>query len=127
VQFRDVPRCLPPVLESDCSATTGDMPALPDFPVFAPDGTMYVTDAFQALIWRVPRGGGRAEVWLTDPGLESIFGPNGAQFMPDGRTLLFANTFRSRPGQASGPGASSPCRCCPTAARGRFPRSGSHE
>ena len=104
VQFHDVPRCLPPVLESDCSATTVDMPALPDFPVFAPDGTMYVTDAFQALIWRVPRGGGRAEVWLTDPGLESIFGPNGAQFMPDGRTLLFANTFRSRPGPGERPG-----------------------
>jgi sugar lactone lactonase YvrE len=51
-----------------------------------------VTDIDQGLIWRVPRGGGDAEVWLSDPRLESVYGPNGIQFMADGRTLLFANS-----------------------------------
>ena len=51
-----------------------------------------MTDIEQALIWRVPRGGGRPSVWLTDPRLESIFGPNGIQFMADGRTLMLAVT-----------------------------------
>jgi len=51
-----------------------------------------VTDIDQALIWRVPKGGGRPEIWLTDARLESVYGPNGIQFMADGRTLLFVNT-----------------------------------
>jgi sugar lactone lactonase YvrE len=59
---------------------------------FGPGGALYVTDIDQALIWRVPRGGGRPSVWLTDPRLESVYGPNGEQFMADGRTLMFAVT-----------------------------------
>jgi hypothetical protein len=50
---------------------------------------MYVTDTSQALIWRIPRGGGRPQVWYTNPGLESIFGPNDIALTPDGHTLLF--------------------------------------
>jgi sugar lactone lactonase YvrE len=88
--FRDVPSCLLSGLESDCSATVGDQPAAPNWASFAPDGSLYVTDIEQALIWRVPPGGGDAEVWFTDPQLENLFGPNGNQFMADGRTLLFA-------------------------------------
>src|SRR3954451_14189701 len=89
--FRDVPPCTDQVT-GDCSATQLDSPAGPDYPVFAPNGDLYVTDIDQGLIWKVPRGGGDAEVWLTDPRLESVFGPNGIQFMADGRTLLFANS-----------------------------------
>jgi SMP-30/gluconolaconase/LRE-like protein len=89
--FRDVPPCSGSQ-RGDCSATVGDQPAAPDYEAFAPDGTLYVTDIEQALIWRVPPGGGRAEVWFTDPRLENVFGPNGIQLMADGRTLLFAVT-----------------------------------
>jgi len=102
-RFRDVPRCTPVLRTTDCSATSGDLAAFPNFPVFAPDGTMYVTDVFQALIWRVPRGGGRPSVWFTDPGLESIFGPNGAQMSADGRTLMFVVSFPSAPGPGARP------------------------
>src|SRR2546421_6166181 len=76
--------------QSDCSATTGDLAAFPNFPVFAPDGTMYVTDIQQALIWRVPEGGGAGQVWFTDPRLEAPSRPTGAQFKRDGRALLVA-------------------------------------
>jgi hypothetical protein len=34
-------------------------------------------------------------VWFTDPRLENLFGPNGIQFMADGRTLLFVVTATS--------------------------------
>jgi DNA-binding beta-propeller fold protein YncE len=90
--FRDVPPCSAAAGSTDCSATNLDGPAGPDYVAFAPDGTAYVTDIDQGLIWRVPRGGGRAEVWFTDPRLESVYGPNGIQVLADGRTLLFANT-----------------------------------
>jgi sugar lactone lactonase YvrE len=89
--FRDVPPCTP-LSSGDCSEDTVDSPAGPDYGVFSPTGDLYVTDIDQALIWRVPPGGGNAEIWLTDPRLESIYGPNGIQFMADGQTLLFANT-----------------------------------
>jgi hypothetical protein len=99
-RFRDVPPCgpAPGTAGADCSDTRLDGPAGPDYAVFARDGSLYVTDIDQALIWKVPKGGGRAQVWLTDARLESAYGPNGVQFMADGRTLLFANT-------ASNPGA----------------------
>jgi hypothetical protein len=90
--FRDVPSCTLSGRMTDCSATFADNPAGPDYATFAPDGTLYVTDIDQALIWRVPRGGGRAQVWFTDARLESVYGPNGIQVLPDRRTLLFAQT-----------------------------------
>jgi sugar lactone lactonase YvrE len=98
--FRDVPPCSA-APGDDCSQTALDGPAGPDYAVFSPSGDLYVTDIDQGLIWRVPRGGGPAEIWLSDPRLESLFGPNGIQFMADDRTLLFANT-------ASNPNAGNP-------------------
>lgn len=95
--FRDVPTCS--MAEDDqCSEAAVDLGAFPDYPVFAPDGTMYVTDLEQGLIWRVPVGGGEAEVWFTDARLEGVFGPNGIQFLDDGHTLLFAQTGSVPPG-----------------------------
>jgi SMP-30/Gluconolactonase/LRE-like region len=91
-RFRDVPSCMAVDRERNCSATLGDLPAAPDYAAFAPDGRLYVTDIEQALIWRVPARGGRPRVWFTDPRLENFFGPNGIQFLADGRTLMFVVT-----------------------------------
>ncbi|WP_375003013.1 SMP-30/gluconolactonase/LRE family protein [Aeromicrobium sp. CTD01-1L150] len=66
--------------------------AVPDGLTFGPDGSLYVTDVAQSLIWRVPRGGGEAEVWFTDPRIESVLGANGIHFLDDD-TLIFANTL----------------------------------
>jgi hypothetical protein len=90
-RFRDVPPCGADG-EDDCSDTQLDGPAGPDYATFASWGDLYVTDIDQGLIWRVPKGGGRPEIWLKDARLESVYGPNGIQFMADGRTLLFVNT-----------------------------------
>jgi sugar lactone lactonase YvrE len=92
--FHDVPPCSAS-RTADCSATVTDAEAEPDYAAFGPDGSLYVTDIEQALIWRVPRGGGVAQVWFTHPDFENIFGPNGIHFQPDGRTLLLAVTATS--------------------------------
>lgn len=93
--FRDVPSCAAVGRTVDCSDTTGDRESFPNFPAFAPDGSLYVTDTNQALIWRVPPGGGEPDVFFTDRRLDSAIGPNGIQVMADGQTLLFAVTFQS--------------------------------
>jgi hypothetical protein len=91
-EFPDVHPCALPTGGDQCSDTLGDRPPFPNFAVFARDGTMYVTDNAQALIWRVPPGGERAKVWFTDRGMESDFGPNGMALTRDRHTLMFAET-----------------------------------
>ena len=90
--FPDVPPCSQAPPGTDCSATVSDAGAEPDYAAFGRGGNLYVTDIEQALVWRIPRGGGTPRVWLTDPRLESVFGPNGIQFVDRGRTLLLAAT-----------------------------------
>jgi sugar lactone lactonase YvrE len=91
--FRDVRPCTEPD-ERGCSATVTDGEPTPDYPAFDRRGRLYVTDLEQALIWRIPKDGGKARVWLTDPSLENVFGPNGIQFVSP-RTILFACTATS--------------------------------
>lgn len=95
--FRDVPPCDASGRTRNCSDTQLDMPALPDYPAFARDGTMYVTDLNQALIWKVPPGGGRPKVWFTEQGFESVFGPNGIGFPAGRHKLLFVLSTESSP------------------------------
>jgi sugar lactone lactonase YvrE len=91
--FHDVPPCLPGAAGPDCSATVSDSDAYPDFGAWGPDGSLYVTDYTQGLIWRVPPGGGEAVVWLTDPQLDGAeFGPAGIVLMPDRRTLMVSTS-----------------------------------
>jgi hypothetical protein len=71
-----------------------DMKPWPDYIVIAPDGSIYETDSLQALIWKVPPGGGKGQVWLTDSRLQSLigppaFGPSALKLGPDHRTLWF--------------------------------------
>jgi sugar lactone lactonase YvrE len=90
--FRDVTPCLPGQT-ADCSATVSDNEPEPDYGAWGPDGSLYVTDYTQGLIWRVPPGGGKAEVWLTDPHLDGAeFGPAGIVLMPDRRTLMVSTS-----------------------------------
>lgn len=91
--FRDVQPCVNGQPQQNCSGESENREAFPDDLVFAPDGTLYVTDIQQALIWRIPPGGGKAEIWYTHPDLDSIFGPNGIRFADNGKTLIFAQTL----------------------------------
>lgn len=91
--FTDVSPCLPGATGPDCSATTSDNPPEPDYAAWGTDGSLYVTDYTQGLVWRVPPGGGEAQVWLTDPQLDGAqFGPAGIVLMPDRRTLMISTS-----------------------------------
>lgn len=88
--FPDLPPCHSH--PAPCSPNPFDAPALPNDVAFDRDGNLYVTDTLQAVIWRVPSGGGPAEVWFSDPRLISGFGANGIRLTPDGRHLIFSVT-----------------------------------
>jgi hypothetical protein len=90
-RLHDVPMCAIATNQADCSATTTNLPPSPDYGAFAPDGSLYITDFQQGLIWKVERGGGEARVWYTNALLDGgPFGPAGMQFEADGRTLVFS-------------------------------------
>jgi sugar lactone lactonase YvrE len=91
--FEDVAPCLPGAATGDCSATTSDNEPEPDYGAWGTDGSLYVTDYTQGLIWRVPPGGGEAQIWLTDPQLDGAqFGPAGIVLMPDHKTLMVSTS-----------------------------------
>jgi sugar lactone lactonase YvrE len=91
--FKDVPPCLPGASGGDCSATTTDNEPEPDYAAWGTDGSLYVTDYTQGLVWRVPPGGGEAKIWLTDPLLDgSEFGPAGIVLRPDHKSLLISTS-----------------------------------
>src|SRR3954454_1644314 len=91
--YRDVPVCSATVT-TDCSKAQQDMKPWPDYIVLAPDGSLYETDSLQALIWKVPPGGGKGQIWMTDDRLQSLigppaFGPSAMKLGPDHKTLYF--------------------------------------
>jgi sugar lactone lactonase YvrE len=88
-RFPDLRPCSPGTTGPNCSPTTSDDPPVPNYAAWGRDGSLYVTDYLQAVIWRVPPGGGKPEVWLADPRLDgSQFGTTGIVLEPDHRTLL---------------------------------------
>jgi sugar lactone lactonase YvrE len=87
--FRDLPPCGSGAPATACSPALGDDPAVPNYAAWGPDGRLYVTDYLQAVIWRVPPGGGPARVWLADRRLDgNMFGTTGIELADDRRTLL---------------------------------------
>ena len=65
---------------------------MPGFVVFGSDGNLYVSDWSAPVIWRVPPGGGQAELWFTDPRLAGTYGANvaGIALDPSGQNLYIA-------------------------------------
>ena len=89
--FADLAPCAPGATGPHCSPTLTDSPPVPDYAAWGPDGSLYVTDFLQGVIWRVPRGGGKAKVWLADRRLDGEqFGTTGIVTTRDRRRLLFA-------------------------------------
>jgi outer membrane protein assembly factor BamB len=86
--FATVPACTG-APNGDCTeGPSGNAPE-PDFAAWGPDGSMYVTDYNQSLIWRIPPGGGTARAWFTSSALNGIIvGPAGIELMPDRHTLM---------------------------------------
>lgn len=75
-----------------CSPTIADLPPLPNDIAFDPAGNLYLTDSFQATIWRIPAGGGQPQIWFQDSRLDTPFGANGLRLSPDNSKIYFAVT-----------------------------------
>jgi sugar lactone lactonase YvrE len=85
-----VPPCSSSAPGAECKDSTQDLAPMPDYAAWGADGSLYVTDYQQATIWRVPPGGGTAQLWLTDKRLDGgQFGTACILLMPDHHTLLF--------------------------------------
>jgi hypothetical protein len=86
----DLPTCGSPGAGAQCSPATVDQAPMPDYAAWGPDGSLYVTDYQQAVIWRIPPGGGSAQIWLADRRLDGgPFGTGCITMLPDHHTLLF--------------------------------------
>lgn len=84
-----IPTCSSAPPGATCKQSTQDLAPMPDYAAWGPDGSLYVTDYQQAAIWRIPPGGGTAQLWLTDRRLDGgQFGTACIVMMPDHRTLL---------------------------------------
>ena len=75
-----------------CSPTFLDNPPLPNDIAFDDNGNLYLTDSFQATIWRIPAGGGEPQIWFQDSRLDTPFGANGLRLSPDKTKIYFAIT-----------------------------------
>lgn len=96
----DMPTCLAAVPGRPCSPTLVDRQPLPNEIVFDDAGNLYVTDSWQATIWRIPPGGGEALVWFTDGRLDGLFGANGITISPDRTWVYLAQTYTETLGGA---------------------------
>ena len=86
----DLPTCSAAPAGTPCSPALVDLAPMPDYAAWGPDGSLYVTDYQQAVIWRVPPGGGPARIWLADRRLDGgPFGTACIALEPDRHTLLF--------------------------------------
>jgi sugar lactone lactonase YvrE len=85
----DVPTCSSAAPGTRCSPSLLDKPAIPNFAAWGPDGSLYVTDYGQAVLWRIPPGSHRPRVWLADRRLDGVeFGTTGLLLEPGHRSLL---------------------------------------
>lgn len=75
------------------SAFNPPAPLLLNDLAFDKNGYLYVTDSFQATIWRVPPGGGAPQVWFQSATLDGVFGPNGIRINKASDTVYFTKTF----------------------------------
>lgn len=87
-RLRDLPACPLGGSGKGCTPNLNDAAAIPNYAAWAPGGALYVTDYGQAVLWKIPPGGGRAKVWLKDKRLDGIeLGTAGLALGPDRRAL----------------------------------------
>jgi hypothetical protein len=66
-----------------------DDKAIPNYATWGPDGSLYVSDYGQAVIWRIPPRGGQPRRWFQSAALDGTeFGTTGLVFRPGTRDLL---------------------------------------
>jgi hypothetical protein len=86
----DLPTCNSTHAAQPCSQAVLDLAPMPDYAAWGPDGSLYLTDYQQAVIWKIPPGGGKPTIWISDRRLDGgPFGTACVVLMPDHHTLLF--------------------------------------
>ncbi|HAG81221.1 MAG TPA: hypothetical protein DCL61_08620 [Cyanobacteria bacterium UBA12227] len=91
----DLPTCSSVPAGTPCSPTAIDRPPLPNDIRFDNNGYAYLSDSFQATIWRIPPGGGQPQIWFQNPLLDIDFGVNGIGIDAKTNELYFALTLDS--------------------------------
>lgn len=77
------------VTPAPCSPTSSDRPPFPNDVAFDSAGNLYVTDSFQATVWRVAPGGGDPAVWCQDSRFDApSLGPNGVRMRPNSTDVV---------------------------------------
>ena len=101
-RFPDLPACVPPTTPAPgCSPNVLDLPAIPNYATWGPRGALLVSDYGQAVIWRVPPGGGTPRVWFSSPALDGThFGTTGLVHRPRRGDLLIAQQSTATDGTA---------------------------
>ena len=93
--------CLPP---GPCQPVAFDRGSLPNDLAFDDEGNLYITDSFQATIFRVTPGGGVAEAYYQDPAFDTsaipgfALGFNGIRVSPDRAHIYFTQSFGANAG-----------------------------
>ncbi len=82
-------------------ATYSRLPSgsVPNYAAWGPSGALYVTDYAKGTIWKVPRGGGRARAWFSDPRLSGVeFGTTGIVMGPGRKAFYLTQQTVAAPG-----------------------------
>jgi sugar lactone lactonase YvrE len=99
--FPHLKPCLPLLIKPPCSPNPTPISPLPNDIAFAPNGDAYVTDSFQATIWRIPKGGGTPQIWFQSTKFASPYiGVNGLRLNPAG-TRVYVTVTIDLQGRAS--------------------------
>ncbi|RYE86991.1 MAG: hypothetical protein EOO75_15040 [Myxococcales bacterium] len=91
----DLAPCTPQSVGA-CSPTVFDGPPLLNDLTFDWAGNLYITDSFQATVFRVAPGGGAPQVWFQSPALAGIpfnIGLNGIRVSPDQKKVYVTVTL----------------------------------
>lgn len=68
-----------------------DEKGIPNYATWGPGGALFISDYAQAVIWRIPPGGGAPRRWFQSAALDGTdFGTTGIVFRPGTRDLLIA-------------------------------------
>jgi sugar lactone lactonase YvrE len=85
----DLPACPLAQVAPGCTPNLVDRQGIPNYAAWLPDGSLLVSDYGQAVIWRVPPGGGQATVWFASPMLDGTeFGTTDISLTPSHDALL---------------------------------------
>lgn len=95
----DLPAC-GPVDAPGCTPNAVDGPAIPNYAAWGPRGQLFVSDYGQAVIWKIPPGGGRPRPWFRSRRLDGgEFGTAGLVLAPNHRALLLTQQSSVPPGE----------------------------